>query len=219
MYSALPDVRDKTVLCIGCGTGEECGYISKLGGSVKGIDTSSRSIDIARHKYSDPSFTVMDMNKMTFKDDTFDIVYSSLTLHYSEHLDKTLGQIFRVLRPGGTLLFSVLHPIKWSAEIRRDMDDERKKTFLLGYDSFATPSNIYGDYLSIRPIVQKPEGYPKIKYWNRPISDYLHTIRDAGFTLIDFIEPLPIEELKFIDIDYWNTQSKIPQFMVFVLQK
>lgn len=219
MYATLPDVNQKRILCVGCGTGEECGYISAKGGLVTGIDLSSKSINIARKKHPGLVFEIMDMNQLGFEDVSFDIVYSSLTFHYSNDLKKTLTEINRVLKPGGSLLFSVLHPIKWSAEIRRDMNDERKKAFILGYDSFTHPSSVFGDYLSIRPITQKPEGYPIIKYWNRPISNYLEVIKESGFSLVNFIEPSPIEELKKVDIDYWNTQSKIPQFMIFRLQK
>ncbi len=219
MYSMLPSVSGKKVLCLGCGTGEECNHIAQNGGSVTGVDLSRKSISIAQEKYKDITFEVMDMNSLRFEDSTFDLVYSSLTLHYSEKLEDTLNEIYRVLKPGGLLLFSVLHPIKWSAEIRRDMNDERKKAFILGYDSFTHPSSVYGDYLNVRPIIQKPEGYPVIKYWNRPISNYLELIKGSGFKLVSFIEPSPTEELKKIDMDYWNTQSKIPQFMLFYLQK
>lgn len=219
MFSNLPDVKGKKVLCLGCGTGEECNYIATSGGEVTGIDLSRKSISIAQEKYTDITFEVMDMNKLAYESATFDVVYSSLTLHYSEKLDNTLKEIYRVLKPGGLLLFSVLHPIKWSAEIKRDINDERRKAFILGYDSFTHPSSVYGDYLHVRSIVQKPEGYPVIKYWNRPISNYFEVIKDTGFNLVRFIEPSPVEELKKVDMDYWNTQSKIPQFMIFCLQK
>jgi ubiquinone/menaquinone biosynthesis C-methylase UbiE len=219
MYAALPDVKAMQILCVGCGTGEECDYLSRRGANVTGIDVSVKSIEIARSRFAKATFNVMDMHKLSFSDNTFDLVYSSLTLHYSENLESVLREIFRVLKPTGTLIFSTLHPIKWGSEVKRDVTNEKKKSFMLGYDSFTNPSRIYGDYLNTNLITQKPEGYPAIQYWNRPISDYLRIIKSASFKMSEFIEPKPIATLKDIDEDYWHIQSRIPQFMIFVLEK
>ncbi len=219
MYAVLPKLSNLKVLSIGCGIGEECGYLNSQGADVIGIDKSKESIKIAKNLHPSVNFMIMDMNNLNFPADTFNLVYSSLTLHYAKQLADILLEIKRILVPGGKLIFSTLHPIKWGSEIHRDLKDERKKSFMLGYDSFVKPSVVYGDYLNPKLITQKPEGYPVIEYWNRSISEYLKIIREAGLELIDFIEPIPIDELKQADPDYWNIHSKIPQFMIFILQK
>jgi len=38
MYALLPNLEDKTVLCIGCGTGEECVEFKSRGAQVNGVD-------------------------------------------------------------------------------------------------------------------------------------------------------------------------------------
>jgi SAM-dependent methyltransferase len=43
--------------------------------------------------------------------EAFDLVYSSLALHYVEHLDRLMSAVHRSLTPGGSLVFSVEHPI------------------------------------------------------------------------------------------------------------
>jgi ubiquinone/menaquinone biosynthesis C-methylase UbiE len=219
MYGSLSDVSGSSILCLGCGTGEECDYLTNLGATVTGIDASSRSIEIAKKRFASIRFEIMDMNELKYEDNSFDLVYSSLTIHYAANLEYALKEIFRVLKQGGTLVFSTLHPIKWGAEVKRDSKNERKKSFILGYDSFVQPSRVFGDYLNTREITQKPEGYPVIRYWNRSISEYLRVIKGIGFKLIDFIEPLPTDDLKNIDRDYWEIQSRIPQFMIFKLEK
>src|SRR3989344_1668750 len=49
MYKKLPDLKGKTVLCIGCGTGEECEHIKSLGAKrVVGIDISKERINFLK---------------------------------------------------------------------------------------------------------------------------------------------------------------------------
>jgi SAM-dependent methyltransferase len=186
---------------------------------VKGFDISKESIELACAEFPDIDFQIMDMHYLEYDDKYFDFIYSSLTLHYSEQLDQVLAEFRRVLKPGCRAQFSVVHPIKWGAEVRRDTKDENKKSFIMGYDTSQTPIHIYGDYLNTTQVTQKPQGYPYITYWNRPISEYLHIIRKTGFNLIDFVEPAPVSEAKDTDPEYWHIYSKIPQFMIFIVEK
>ncbi len=97
MYSALGNVRGKTVLCLGCGAGEECGYIKARGAKqVVGMDISQSLINEAKKNYSQLEFHVMDMEKLKFKDKSFDIVYSSLVLHYIKDWTCVLSEVSRV---------------------------------------------------------------------------------------------------------------------------
>lgn len=219
MRSLLPDLQGKKVLCAGCGTGEECGELLRCGAEVWGFDFSAESIKLAKEAFPGAKLAVMDMHKLEYQDAAFDFIYSGLTLHYAEHLEKVLAEMKRVLRPGGVMQFSVPHPIKWAAEFKRDPDDEKKKAFLLGYDTYESPAHIYGDYLNVTKVTQKPHNYPTITYWNRPISLYLRVIRESGFTLLDFVEPSVVPEVKEIDSEYYAIHSKIPQFMVFIVRR
>jgi len=130
-----------------------------------------------------------------------------------------LRELKRVLKPGEQAQISVVHPIKWAAETKRDRNNEGKMSFLMGYDTYADPPLVYGDYLNATQITQKPQGYPEITYWSRPISEWLKIIWEAGFQLLAFEEPQPIPETQEIDPDYWVIHSKIPQFMIFVIRK
>lgn len=72
MYGKLPNLANKSVLCIGCGTGEECDYISKQGAKkVVGIDISDGLIEFAQKSYPKINFYVMDMEKIDFPDFIF----------------------------------------------------------------------------------------------------------------------------------------------------
>lgn len=220
MLGLLPNLHGKIVLCAGCGTGEECGELLQRGAEVYGFDISSASVELAQRAFPEAHLRVMDMHDLAvYADEQFDFIYSSLLLHYAERPQEILTQLYRVLKPGCTMQFSVAHPLKWAAEVKRDPVDETKKAFLMGYDTYQKPAHVYGDYLNVTKVTQKPQGYPVITYWNRPISDWLRIIRRAGFTLVDFVEPGTTPKTKQLDPDYWAIHSKIPQFMIFVIQK
>lgn len=220
MTSLLPDIKGKSVLCIGCGTGEECGELLARGAVVDGFDISKESVKLAQEAFPEAHLQVLDMEDLSaYRDEQFDFIYSSLALHYTEHLSQVLGQLRRILKNNGRVQFSVAHPLKWAAEVKRDSEDENKKAFLMGYDTYQTPAHVYGDYLNVTKVTQKPQNYPEITYWNRPISSYLRIIQEEEFRLVDFIEPAPTPETKRIDPEYWAIHSKIPQFMIFVIQK
>src|SRR3989338_3961687 len=132
MYKNLPNLKGKSVLCIGCGTGEECKHLESLGAKrVVGIDISKGLIDFAKKSYPDFEFHVMDMEKLNFPDNSFDFVYSSLTMHYIKDWTKTLNDIHKILKKDGTFLFSTHHPVKWGASVNRSKE---KNSFLMGYE-------------------------------------------------------------------------------------
>ena len=120
MYQKLPDLKGKTVLCIGCGTGEECIHIKSLGAKrVVGIAISKERINFLKKDNLDLEFYTMDMERLDFPDNSFDFIYSSLALHYSKDWTKILHKVYKILKKDGTFLFSTHHPIKWGAEINK----------------------------------------------------------------------------------------------------
>jgi ubiquinone/menaquinone biosynthesis C-methylase UbiE len=97
MYKLLPDLSGKKVLCIGVGTGDEAAYLQSLGAEVIGIDISEGLLDLAKQKYPQIRFELMDMDKLEFPRDSFDFVYSSLTLHYSDNLINLFKRIYQLV--------------------------------------------------------------------------------------------------------------------------
>lgn len=219
MYSALGSIRGKTILCLGCGAGEECAHIKSLGAKkVVGVDISKSLIHTAKKNFPNIDFQVMDMEKLKFAQSSFDLVYSSLVLHYVKDWTKVLSAVRRVLKQDGTFLFSTHNPIYWSALKK---EDENEKLQILGYkkDKKTKEIEVYGDYLNVRKINDVWYDSFKVTYYHKPFSSILKDILKSGFKIIDCIEPRPLDSAKRIDLELWKKSSKLPLFVIFKLQK
>jgi SAM-dependent methyltransferase len=114
LRAMLPDVRGLRLLDLGCGFGWFGRWARQQGAArVLGIDVSEKMLARARADTDDPAitYTRADLEHVELSPASFDLVFSSLALHYVEGLDRLLAQVRRALVPGGRLVFSVEHPI------------------------------------------------------------------------------------------------------------
>jgi len=102
------EVADKDILEYGCGTGQASVDFARAGARVSGIDISPEAVrqggELASKHGVKVDFQVMDAQALTFPDKSFDIVFGRAILHHLD-LAKSMGEITRVLRPGGTAVF------------------------------------------------------------------------------------------------------------------
>ncbi len=219
MYSKLPNLKGLDILCVGCGTGEECERLMSMGArSVVGVDISEGLIEYARKSYPDLEFKVMDMEKLDFPTESFDYVYSSLVMHYVDSWTSTLDSVSRVMKKGGKFLFSTHHPATWGAERSRT---EVGRDSLLGYKKYKNSNTceILGDYLNTRKIEDTWFGDFKVVYFHRSMQEILHDVLNSNFELSDYLEPKAVDKCKEVDPVFWEIREKIPLFMIFELIK
>jgi SAM-dependent methyltransferase len=97
--------RDK-VLEIGCGTGLFTRkFYSATKAEITAIDISEDLLSEARKLLPDATFKVDDAMHLSFQNETFDVVFGSSVLHHLE-FEKSLMEIYRVLKPGGRMIFA-----------------------------------------------------------------------------------------------------------------
>jgi SAM-dependent methyltransferase len=114
-FFLLGDVRGKTVLDFGCGSGENLIPLVERGANVIGIDISPELIQLAGERLNkagkNAALKVASAYETGLADESVDVVFSMSLLH---HLDlPTVNQeIRRILRPGG--LFILKEPIRFS---------------------------------------------------------------------------------------------------------
>lgn len=100
----------RRVLDLACGTGDITFLAADQGATVTGLDITHRMIQLARGKaqcgagHGRTSFLVGDMAALPFRAGQFDLVTTGYGLRNVPDLEAAIGEIARVLRPGGQLL-------------------------------------------------------------------------------------------------------------------
>lgn len=118
-----PAIEGCTVLDLGCGTGRDsfiCARLAGPGGRVIGVDMTAEQIEVAvRHEeevarrfgYREPNTTFLegyieDLASLGIADESVDVIISNCVINLAPDKDRVFSEIFRVLKPGGELLFA-----------------------------------------------------------------------------------------------------------------
>jgi phthiocerol/phenolphthiocerol synthesis type-I polyketide synthase E len=117
------DLADRRVLDVGCGRGGIVYVLQQFfrPRSVNAIDLSPEAIAFCRanHCYSNVSFEEGDAEHLPFPDESFDAVTNVESSHSYPNVFAFYAEVFRVLRPGGCILYTDVFP----AESRTDRVD------------------------------------------------------------------------------------------------
>ena len=183
----IPDLKNKNVLDLGCGFGWHCRYAREQKASyVTGVDISDRMIERAREMTRDPLITYIKapIEDIDFSNSQFDVVISSIAFHYIESFKSISGKIYNYLKPGGSFVFSVEHPIFTSNEKQDWYYDEHGNRLHWPVDNY----QIEG----MRETIFLTENVTK---YHRTISTYINELIDKGFTLSRVKESFPSDEM------------------------
>ncbi|MEI6267032.1 MAG: class I SAM-dependent methyltransferase [bacterium] len=205
MASLLKDVVvNKKVLDMGCGSGLFTRMLKDWGAKVVGEDLSDGLLVIARRENPDIEFTQANANNMPYTKGSFDIVTSSLVVHYFEDLNSVFSEVNRILRPSGKFIFSMHHPFESSLRTIRDKDGN--KTFM--FDKYHTNEKYEFEMSEM-----------KIALYPHTIADIINSLIESGFEINKVVETLPIPESKNIDPIRYSQTIHRPTFIIFVVSK
>lgn len=104
---------DDIVLDIGCGGGININRMSKKAKKVYGVDYSIESVNLSREvnrqEIYDGKVEILKGNvqDLPFEDNTFDIVTAFETVYFWPNIEKSFGEVKRVLKPGGIFLIGM----------------------------------------------------------------------------------------------------------------
>lgn len=187
-FDLIGDVKDKTILDIGCGAGGHDRKLIELGAkSVLGIDISTKMLEEAKkNKNSDKiEYQLLSMNDLEKLDRKFDLVVSSLAIHYIEDYDGLCKKVYNLLNDGGYFVFSHGHPMD-SAIILNNLEhryvilDDKKYFLISDYNNEGKRVNHW--------FIDGVETY------HRNMSHLVNGLIDAGFTIKRLNESYASEE-------------------------
>jgi SAM-dependent methyltransferase len=102
------------VLDVACGTGVVALTAARVGANVQGIDLTPELIQRARENAAlmkvAATFQEGDAEALPFPDATFDVVVSQFGHMFAPRPEVAIGEMLRVLKPGGTVAFSTWPP-------------------------------------------------------------------------------------------------------------
>lgn len=211
LFSMMPELKGKRVLDMGCGFGEHCRRFVECGAdSVVGIDISEKMLEVAKAENNDPRITYlhMPMEEITQLQEKFDVVVSSLALHYVEDFEGVAKNVYNLLNVGGNFVFSQENPLC---------------TCYSGGDRWTRDENGNKLYLNLKNYGVEGEKevtwfVDHVKKYHRTFSTIINTLVRAGFSVEELVEPLPTKELLERYPDYGDLFHK-PDFLLIRARK
>jgi SAM-dependent methyltransferase len=175
----LGDVRDRTVLEVGCGAAMCSRWLAQRGARTVAFDLSAGMLRHARagaaHTGIDVPLVQADAQHLPFASGAFDVAFTAFgAVAFVADSGRVMREVARVLRPGGRWVFATTHPIRWAFP-----DDPGP-----GGLTATMP------YFDRTPYVElAADGTPTYVEHHRTLGDRVREIAAAGFRLVDLIEP------------------------------
>ena len=194
----------ETVLDVGCGEGRFCRIMSEHVPYVTGLDPTAKLLDQARD-LGGATYVEGHAEMLPFEDVSFDAVVSYLSLIDISDAKSALGEMARVLKPGGRLLIANLASWNTASQTRDG-----------GWDRLEDGAvRITVDrYLEEHAFPAEWSGI-SVENWHRPLSFYMQTLIGLGLELRFFDEPAAMDPTH----PYSAKMNKAPYLIMMEWQK
>jgi len=203
--SLLPDLRDKKVLDLGCGFGWHCRYAREQHARlVIGVDISEKMIRRAKESTDDPAieYRRLAIEDIDFPTEEFDVVLSSLALHYVKRFDVVCTKVHHCIVPGGTFVISVEHPIFTALAAQDWYYGQHGERLYWPVDHYQEEGPRQARFLN----------HDVLKY-HRTVATYVNALLDAGFIITRLYEPEPAQEMLDKDAEM-HDETRRPMFLL-----
>jgi 2-polyprenyl-3-methyl-5-hydroxy-6-metoxy-1,4-benzoquinol methylase len=184
LLALLPPVDGRRVLDLGCGAGQLAHYLAARGAAeVLGVDLSETMLALARERWAHPRVTHRraSLETIGFPPSRFELVVSSLALHYVEDYRGLVHRIAGWLAPGGVFVYSTEHPL-YTARLPGDgwVRDESGQRAWWAIDRYADEG-------------RREESWfvPGVRKFHRTLATLVNGLIDAGLVVDRLVEPVP----------------------------
>jgi SAM-dependent methyltransferase len=195
----------RRVLDVGCGDGQITRLAARLDGvSVAvGIDPTWNQIRVAAQRGGASGFVRAGADGLPFADAAFDAVVACLVFEHIDAVDAAIGEVARVLAPGGRFCFFLNHPLL--------------QTPGSGWidDQIVDPPEQYwriGPYLPEAVTMEEVEQGVHIRFVHRPLSRYVNALAATGLLVERMVEPAPPPGFLALAEEY-TEQATVPRLL------
>jgi ubiquinone/menaquinone biosynthesis C-methylase UbiE len=197
LLDLIGEVAGLRVLDVGCGPGLYAEELLERGATVTAFDSSPEMVKLAKNRTgqrADVRIWDLEQPLTWLQDEDQDIALMALVLHHIDNRHQALSELHRVLRPGGRLIVSTVHPT----------------------DDWLRLGGSYFDRVAVEETWQTNW---QVRYWRQPLEAWIREFTDAGFLIERLVEPRPAETMA---LQYPAVQEKLeqaPGFIAFRLLK
>ena len=205
----LPDFSGKRVLDLGCGFGWHCVYAARHGAvRVLGLDRSENMLRRAREQTRETAveYRQMELEEYEYPEGAFDVVLSSLALHYVKDFSDVCQKAARTLVRGGDFVFSIEHPVFTAYGEQEWMYGPAGEILCWPVDRYFEEGERDAVFLGER-----------VKKQHHTLTTLVRGLLESGFQITDLAEPQPPEEM--IDLPGMADELRRPMMLIVCAQK
>jgi SAM-dependent methyltransferase len=208
LQSMVGSVAGDKVLDLGCGYGWFCRWAAENGArEALGLDVSRKMIKRAegweKREGVRAGYKVVDLDEWDGEEGRYDLVYSSLALHYVRDVRRVFGKIYDTLILGGRFVFSIEHPL-FTAPLVPQCDEQKGSWELSSY-------HLEGE--RVRLWLGE-----EVRKQHRSLTTYMEGLLESGFRLEAFREWKPGEE-QLREHPEWGMELHRPIFLLIGARK
>jgi SAM-dependent methyltransferase len=219
-FELLPPTAGLVGLDIGCGEGHNTHLLATFGAAVFAVDVSRSFVEAAAlERRSGINFVLGDGADLPFGGSVFDFATAFMSLMDVGDPERTLHEVARVLKPGGFVQFSVVHPAT-STPIRHWVDDEagHRHALAIGdyfYEGLLTERWLFG--AAPRDVRDRHEPFT-ITYARRTVTGWINAVLQAGLGIEAIAEPHADEQTAHAHPEVADTRIA-PYFLILRARK
>ncbi len=198
--------KNKKILALACGGGQQAILFAAAGNDVTVLDISEKQLEHDKEfakKYNLELKTVKgDMQDLSmFEDNSFDYIYNPTSTCFIEDVEKVYKECFRVLKPNGEFVTSATNPVLYLFREKDVFNNKLKVKYTIPYSDIKS--------LSKKDIDKMIKQHDTFEF-SHTVDNLIGGLTRCGFSIIDFYSDSSNNELldSFIHDCYFAIRCK-----------
>ncbi len=176
------NLKDKKVIDLGCGCGQNAIALARLGADVTAIDFSLKQIGLAKELAAGAGlgidFRVGDIQNIPqLNSGSYDFIVSACAISFVDNPKSVFDEAHRLLKPGSRFILSDMNPLQYIID---EID---------GGVSFNNPYPAEPILMKWRWDFDDMATSPRFQHYVRSIPQYCNTLIESGFAISKILEP------------------------------